>query len=86
MMKSMTALLAGSVVATTLVAAAPASAQSITIGPDGPGIDLRSRRQRERDDEREFRRRDRDDYNREQRYRDRDRYERRGYRSRGYDY
>src|SRR5204863_457404 len=59
MMKSMTTLLAGTVVAATMVAAAPASAQSITIGPDGPGIDLRSRGQRERDYRREMRMRDR---------------------------
>ncbi|MBD8905380.1 hypothetical protein [Methylorubrum zatmanii] len=86
-MKSMTALLAGTVVAATMAAAAPASAQSITIGPDGrPGIDLRSRGQRERDYDREMRRRDRDDYYREQRYRERDRFERRGYDRRGYDY
>ena len=88
MMKSMTTLLAGTVVAATMVAAAPASAQSITIGPDGPGIDLRSRGQRERDYRREMRMRDRDDYYREQRFRDRDRdrFDRGGYSRRGYDY
>ncbi|AMB47158.1 MULTISPECIES: hypothetical protein [Methylobacteriaceae] len=86
-MKTMTTLLAGTIVAATMIAAVPASAQSITIGPDGrPGLDLRSRAQRDRDDGREMRRRDRDEYYREQRFRDRDRYERRGYDRRGYDY
>ncbi|MCJ2032538.1 hypothetical protein MKK50_24525 [Methylobacterium sp. J-043] len=86
-MKTMTTLLAGTIVAATMIAAVPASAQSITIGPDGrPGLDLRSRAQRDRDDSREMRRRDRDGYYREQRFRDRDRYERRGYDRRGYDY
>lgn len=79
-MKTMTALLAGTIVAATM-ATAPASAQSITIGPDGPGIDLRSRGQRERDYRREMRARDmdRDDYYREQRFRDPDRSYRRSY-------
>lgn len=87
MMKTMTTLFAGTVVAATMIAAAPASAQSITIGPDGrPGIDLRSRAQRERDYDRQMRMRDRDDYYREQRFRDRDRYDRRGYGRRNYDY
>jgi len=86
-MKTLTTLLAGTIVAATMIAAVPASAQSITIGPDGrPGLDLRSRAQRDRDDSREMRRRDRDGYYREQRFRDRDRYERRGYDRRGYDY
>lgn len=86
-MKTMTTLLAGTIVAATMIAAVPASAQSITIGPDGrPGLDLRSRAQRDREDSREMRRRDRDGYYREQRFRDRDRYERRGYDRRGYDY
>lgn len=86
-MKTMTTLLASTIVAATMIAAVPASAQSITIGPDGrPGLDLRSRAQRDRDDGREMRRRDRDEYYREQRFRDRDRYERRGYDRRGYDY
>ena len=86
-MKTLTTLLAGTLVAATMIAAVPASAQSITIGPDGrPGLDLRSRAQRDRDDSREMRRRDRDGYYREQRFRDRDRYERRGYDRRGYDY
>lgn len=79
-MKTMKILLAGTVLAATMGATVPASAQRLTIGPDGPGIDLRSRGQRMRD--REMARRDReDDYYREQRFRDRDR----GYR-RGYDY
>ncbi|ABY32319.1 hypothetical protein [Methylorubrum extorquens] len=86
-MKTLTTLLAGTLVAATMIAAVPASAQSITIGPDGrPGFDLRSRGQRDRDDSREMRRRDRGDYYREQRFQDRDRYERRGYDRRGYDY
>ncbi|WP_233382877.1 hypothetical protein [Methylobacterium sp. C25] len=73
-------MLAGSILAATMAAAVPASAQRITIGPDGPGVDLRSRGQRERD--REWARRDREDsYYRQQRFRDHDR----GYR-RGYDY
>lgn len=79
-MKTVKILLAGAVLAATMGATVPASAQRITIGPDGPGIDLRSRNQRQRD--REFSRRDREDgYYRQQRYRDSDR----GYR-RGYDY
>ena len=86
MMKTLTTLLAGTVVAATMVAAVPASAQSITIGPNGPGFDLRSRGQRERDYRREMRMRDRDDYYREQRFRDRDRFDRGGYNRRGYDY
>lgn len=86
MTKTMTALLAGIVVAASITVAAPASAQSITIGPNGPGIDLRSRGQRERDYDREMRRRDRDDYYREQRFRERDRDDRRGYGRRSYDY
>ncbi|MEH3116346.1 MAG: hypothetical protein PGN25_01655 [Methylorubrum populi] len=86
MMKTVTSLLAGTIVAATMTAALPASAQSIIIGPDGrPGIDLRSRAQRERDFQREMRMRDRDDYYREQRFRDRDRHDRR-YDRRGYDY
>lgn len=64
-------ILAGSLLAIGLFSVAPASAQSIQIGPDGPGIDLRSRRERERDADREEvrremrreeRRRDREDY------------------------
>lgn len=87
-MKTMTTLLAGTVVAATMAVAAPAFAQSITIGPNGPGIDLRSRAQRERDRDyrRDSRMRDRDDYYREQRFRDRDRYDGRGSGRRGYDY
>lgn len=76
-MKTVTALLAGTVVAATMAAAAPASAQSITIGPDGPGIDLRSQSRRERDYQRKVQ--DRDDYYREQRFRERERSYRRGY-------
>lgn len=79
-MKTMKILLAGAVLAATMAATVPASAQRLTIGPDGPGIDLRDRNRRQRD--REYSRRDRDDGNyRQQRYRDRDR----GYR-RDYDY
>ncbi len=77
---SMKYLLAGAMVAGTIGISVPASAQRITIGPDGPGIDLRTRQQRMRD--REMARRDREDgYYREQRFYDRDQ----GYR-RGYDY
>ncbi len=76
-MKSLKFALAGAVLATTMGIAVPASAQRITIGPDGPGIDLRTRDQRMRD--REMAREDR--MYRQQRYRDRER----GYR-RGYDY
>ena len=80
-MKTMKFLLAGAAIATAVgMSSVPASAQRLTIGPDGPGVDLRSRNQRQRD--REFDRRDRDDgYYRQQRFRDRDR----GYR-RDYDY
>lgn len=78
--KTMKFLLAGAVLAATMGATVPASAQRLTIGPDGPGLDFRSRNQRMRD--REMSRRDRDDgYYRQQRYRDNDR----GYR-RDYDY
>ena len=76
-MKTMKILLAGAMVAGTVGMAVPASAQRLTIGPDGPGVDFRSREQRMRD--RQLDRRD--SYYREQRFRDRDR----GYR-RGYDY
>ncbi|GLS45035.1 hypothetical protein GGR33_004142 [Methylobacterium brachythecii] len=79
-MKTMKIIFAGAVLAATMGATVPASAQRITIGPDGPGVDLRNRSQRERD--REYARRDREDsYYRQQRFRDHDR----GYR-RGYDY
>lgn len=76
-MKTAKILLAGAMVAGTLGVTAPAFAQRVTIGPDGPGIDFRTRQQRMRD--REEAREDR--YYREQRFRDRER----GYR-RGYDY
>lgn len=75
-MKTIKFLLAGAVVATTMGAAVPASAVRLTFGPDGPGVDLRSRNQRIYDREM-----DRRDYYRQQRFRDRDR----GYR-RNYDY
>ena len=74
-MKTMKFLLAGALLATTLGVSVPASAQRLTFGPDGPGLDLRSRGQRMRD--REMSRRD--DYYRQQRFRDRDRGWRRGY-------
>ncbi|MER2265679.1 hypothetical protein [Methylobacterium oxalidis] len=54
----MKAILASSLLALGLLAAAPASAQRLEIGPDGPGVDLRSRGQRERDLDREEMRRD----------------------------
>ncbi|GBU17749.1 MULTISPECIES: hypothetical protein [Methylobacterium] len=77
-------ILASAILAVTVLGAAPASAQSIGIGPDGPRIDLRSRAQRERDYDRAMMRRDRD-YDRglyrSQRYDD----DRRGYR-RDYGY
>ncbi|GJE61942.1 hypothetical protein [Methylobacterium trifolii] len=64
-------VLAASLVAIGLLSGAPASAQSIGIGPDGPNIDLRSRGQRERDmDREEARRENRRDMRREQRRRD----------------
>jgi hypothetical protein len=48
-------------VATTLLGAGAASAQRFDIGPDGPSVDLRSGRQRERDEiRREEMRRDRE--------------------------
>lgn len=79
-MKYMKFILAGAVLAATMGIAVPASAQRLTIGPDGPGIDLRSRDQRMRD--RAMDREDREDrMYRQQRYRDSDR----GYR-RGHDY
>lgn len=79
----MKAILAGAIVAASLVGIAPASAQSIGIGPDGPRVDLRSRGQRERDWRREEMRRDHDrGLYRSQRY---DEYGDRGYR-RGYGY
>lgn len=77
-MKTMKILLAGALLATTMGVAVPASAQRITIGPDGPGLDLRNRRERLRD--REMRHRDREDsYYRQQRFRDRDHGWRRDY-------
>lgn len=51
-------LLAGSLIAVGLYTAPPVRAQSIDLGPGGPNIDLRSRRQRERDLDREEARRD----------------------------
>ncbi|AWN44401.1 hypothetical protein [Methylobacterium durans] len=54
----MKVLLASSVLAAGLLAAVPASAQSIEVGPGGPSVDLRSRGQRERDIDREETRRD----------------------------
>lgn len=80
----MKTLLAGAIVAASLVSVAPVSAQSIDIGPGGPRIDLRSRGQRERDYRREEYRRDREDEERNYR---RQRYESdRPVRRRGYDY
>ncbi len=83
-MKSMKTLLAGAVLATSMVGAGTlsASAQQIYLGPNGPGVDLRSRAQRDRDDRREMMRRDDDRYYRQQRFGDR---RDRGYR-RDYDY
>ncbi|AWN40207.1 hypothetical protein U8607_17370 [Methylobacterium durans] len=60
-------LLAGSLIMIGLCGAPPSRAQSIDIGPGGPSIDLRSRRERERDLDREEARRE---MRREQRRRD----------------
>ncbi|MDR7038921.1 hypothetical protein J2X36_003693 [Methylobacterium sp. BE186] len=60
-------LLAGSLIAIGLSSAPPLHAQSIDIGPGGPNIDLRSRRERERDLDREDARRE---MRRDQRRRD----------------
>ena len=54
----MKAAIAGSLFALGLISITPSFAQSIQIGPDGPGIDLRSRAQRERDMDREEARRE----------------------------
>ena len=54
----MKALLASTLLALGLLTAAPAAAQRLEIGPDGPAVDLRSRGQRERDIDREETRRD----------------------------
>lgn len=54
----MKAILASSLLAFGLLATAPASAQRLEIGPDGPSVDTRSRGQRERDIERREMRRD----------------------------
>lgn len=54
----MKAVLASSLLALGLLAATPASAQRLEIGPDGPGIDMRTRRQRDRDLDRQDMRRD----------------------------
>ncbi|HEX8417690.1 MAG TPA: hypothetical protein VF641_08800 [Methylobacterium sp.] len=77
----MKTLLAGAVLAASLMTVAPASAQRIDIGPGGPSVDLRNRAQRERDYDRMDSRRDRDRrMYREQRYQDRgERSSRRGY-------
>lgn len=75
-------LLAGALVAASLVGVAPASAQRIDIGPGGPSVDLRSRGERERDFRRSEMRRDRDD---DRMYR-RQRYDDRPAVRRGYDY
>ncbi|MDP4021571.1 hypothetical protein Q8W71_02960 [Methylobacterium sp. NEAU 140] len=69
----MKTLLAGAVLAASLVGVVPASAQRIDVGPGGPSIDLRSRGERERDFRREEYRRDRDAedrYYRRQRFED----------------
>ena len=71
----MKSIVAGSLLAVGLLSAAPSLAQSIQIGPGGPDIDLRSRRQRERDMDREdarreMRREERRDMRREDRRRD----------------
>lgn len=66
-------IIAGSLVAIGLFSAAPASAQRFEIGPNGPGVDLRSRRERERDMDREDARREmRREERREMRRRDDD--------------
>lgn len=79
----MKTVLAGAVLAASLLTVVPASAQRIDIGPGGPSVDLRNRAQRERDYDRMDARRDRDRDRRlyrEQRYEDRgERSSRRGY-------
>jgi hypothetical protein len=83
----MRTLLAGAIVAASLVSIAPASAQSFEIGPNGPRVDLRSRAQRDRDYDRRMMRRDEyrrsrdadDGYYRRQRYDDDRPVNRRGY-------
>jgi hypothetical protein len=55
---TMKAILASSLLALGLLAAAPASAQRLEIGPDGPSVDMRSRDGRDRDFERREMRRD----------------------------
>jgi hypothetical protein len=52
-------LATGLVLSSPLLTSIPSAAQSIDIGPGGPRIDLRDRRERERDEVREDRRRDR---------------------------
>ncbi len=60
-----------SLLAIGLFTTAPSFAQSIDIGPGGPSIDLRSRRERQRDfDREEARREDRREMRREMRRRD----------------
>lgn len=57
--------------AATIMGGTAAYAQSVDFGPNGPQLDLRSHRQRERDYDRVERMRDRD-YDRRGGYRDRD--------------
>ena len=52
-------LTTGLVLSAPLITSTPSAAQSIDIGPGGPRIDLRDRRERARDEVREDRRRDR---------------------------
>lgn len=83
----MKSVIAGIIMAGTLVSAMPASAQRIDIGPGGPSVDMRSRGDRARDDRR-------DDYRRGEARRDRGMYREQGYdddrgdrgRRRGYGY
>ena len=63
-------IVVGSLIAASLLTVTPlrVAAQTIDIGPGGPSIDLRSRRQRERDEDREeARREDRREEMREER-------------------
>ncbi|GJD48302.1 hypothetical protein OPKNFCMD_1019 [Methylobacterium crusticola] len=82
----MKTMLAGAILAATVISAVPASAQIVDIGPGGPSIDLRSRGQRERDYQRAEMRRDRD-FDRRPMYREERYREDRGYgRRRDYGY
>ena len=63
----MKVVLASSLLALGVFAAAPAPAQRLEVGPDGPGVDLRSREQRAIDRENARRDVDRREMRRERR-------------------